>query len=256
MLTRAQINHIRQLSESHYRQQSGLFVAEGLKTVRELLYSPIETVAVYATQEHSGLPWLTRFGNLVHMVHEHEMQKLSKLQTPPGILAVCRIPEHQPDASTLTNTLTIALDGISDPGNMGTIIRTAEWFGVEYVFCSLDSADPWQPKVVQSAMGSLFRTKMIRTDLALLIRQAIEREILIYGAVMNGTSIWDAPLKCNGSLLIIGSESHGIRQALQGMIAKPLTIPRHSGSVTESLNAGIAAAVILSAFRRQNKIID
>ncbi len=250
MLTRAQITHLRKLGDGQYRQLTGLFVAEGLKTVQELLHSPIETNAVYCTDEQASHRWLSIFGNKVHIVRERDMQQISQLRTPPGILAECKIPQTQPESIPNEEEFALALDGISDPGNMGTIIRTAEWFGVKQIFCSTDSADPWQPKVVQSAMGSLFRTRVIRTDLFSLLSQIKLRNGMIYGAVMEGKPLYEVPLKTAGSVLVIGSESHGIRPGLSVMINIPVTIPRASGSFTESLNAGVAAAILLSEFKR------
>lgn len=250
MLTRAQITHLRKLGDGQYRQETGLFVAEGLKTVQELLHSPIETNAVYCTEEQASHHWLAMFGNKVHIVRERDMQQISQLRTPPGILAECKIPQVHPLSIQLEEEFALALDGISDPGNLGTIIRTAEWFGVKQIFCSTDSADPWQPKVVQSAMGSLFRTRIVRTDLFLLLSQIKLRNGMIYGAVTEGKPLYEVPLKTEGSVLVIGSESHGIRPHLSEIITIPVTIPRASGSYTESLNAGVAAAILLSEFKR------
>lgn len=253
MLTRAHISHLRKLGDAKYRQETGLFVAEGLKTVHELLSSSIETLAVYYTKAHQPQGWLSEFGNRLVPVSERDMALMSQLKTPPGLLAECRIPVYPSDEISLENELTLILDGISDPGNLGTIVRTAEWFGVSTIFCSADSADPWQPKVVQSAMGSLFRARITRCDLQLILKQIKERNGLIYGAMMEGRSIFEAPLKTEGSALVIGSESHGIRPAVQRWIDLAINIPRAGGSLTESLNAAVATAIIISEFKRSKQ---
>lgn len=250
MLTRAQIAHIRRLGDTAYRHQTGLFIAEGLKTLHELIQSPIEIKSVYFTEPQSTQQGLSLLGNKGYIVRERDMQQMSQLRTPPGILAECRIPSYQPNLDALADNLTLALDGIADPGNMGTIIRTAEWFGVKEIFCSDDCADPWQPKVVQSAMGSLFRIRIFRTNLTALIQRAKAENILVYGAVLDGKPLYEAPLKDQGTMLIIGSESHGIRPGPAELIDLPLTIPRAMSSRAESLNAGIAAAILLAEFKR------
>ncbi len=253
MLSRNQIAHLRKLTDSQYRQETGLFIAEGNKIVRELLQSPIEIIAVYCTSEQTDQRWLALFGVKVQTISDREMQQISHLRTPPGILAECRIPSFGNEKPELHQGLSLALDGIADPGNLGTIIRTAEWFGVRHLYCSADSADPWQPKVVQSAMGSLFRIRVVRTDLSKLIRLAKEMNFTVYGALMDGKSHHDIPLKAEGSMLVIGSESHGIRESILQMIDVPVTIHRAVGSMTESLNAGIAAAILLSEFERSKQ---
>lgn len=250
MLTRNHITHLRKLGDSQYRQETGLFIAEGHKIVQELLQCSIETIAVYCTQEQTDQRWLALFGDKVRTIREREMQQISQLRTPPGILAECRIPSLGNEKVKLEKGLSLVLDGIADPGNMGTIIRTAEWFGVRQLYCSADSADPWQPKVVQSAMGSLFRIRIIRTDIIKLIGLAKEMNFTVYGALMDGRSHYDIPLKADASMLVIGSESHGIREGLLPLIDVPVTIRRAAGSMTESLNAGIAAAILLSEFER------
>ncbi|MBK9290135.1 MAG: RNA methyltransferase [Bacteroidetes bacterium] len=250
MLTRAQIQHLRRLGDSRYRNETRRFVAEGVKSVSELVHSRVDTVSVYCTEAQSAHRWLSRFGDKVHVVREREMQQISQMQTPPGILAECRIPEYSSDGLRFDENICLLLDGIADPGNLGTIVRTAEWFGVKHIFCSPDSADPWQPKVVQSAMGSLFRSHIIRTDSTAVIQQARLQNAIIYGAVMDGKSIYEAPIKPEGALLVIGSESHGIRPELQRNLDLRLTIPRAADSLAESLNAGIAAAILLAEFSR------
>ena len=171
------------------------------------------------------------------------MEQMSGQDTPPGILAVVKIPQ-QGEIKT-TSRLVLALDGIANPGNMGTLIRTAEWFGIRDVVCSMDCVEFWNPKTVQATMGSLFRMKIWKTDLASYLQQAKKEGEAIYGALLEGEDLFRMPTQPEG-ILVIGSESHGIRANILPCITHPITIPRASGSMTESLNAAVAGAIIIA----------
>ena len=240
MITKNTIKQIASLRQQKFRKELGLFVVEGRKMVEELLRSDFKTVGLYATEaflaEHSS------FAN-AESVSEVQMQQMSSLDTPPGILAVVKIPE-QGDIKT-TSRFVLALDGIANPGNMGTLIRTAEWFGICDVVCSMDCVELWNFKTVQATMGSLFRMNLWKTDLPAYLHQAQGEGKAIYGALLDGEDLFQMKEKPEG-VIVIGSESHGIRDGVQPFLTHPITIPRRGGSATESLNAAVAGGIIIA----------
>ena len=240
MITKNTIKQIASLRQQKYRKVLGLFVVEGRKMVEELLHSEFETVGLYATEAFVGSH--PAFAN-AEPVSEVQMEQMSGQDTPPGILAVVKIPQ-QGEIKT-TSRLVLALDGIANPGNMGTLIRTAEWFGIHDVVCSSDCVELWNPKTVQATMGSLFRMKVWSTDLPAYLKQAKADGKAIYGALLDGQNLFQMQAKPEG-ILVIGSESHGIRTDVLPCITHPITIPRVDGSMTESLNAAVAGAVLMA----------
>ena len=202
----------------------------------------MDTTAVYATerfqQEHGF------HDERLETVSELQMEQMSSFDTPPGILAVARIPKQD---NIQHEGMMLALDGIANPGNMGTIIRTAEWFGVKNIVCSEDCVEIWNPKVIQATMGSLFRMNVVSTDLESYLRAAKEQGKAVYGALLEGENIFRKS-QWNEGIIVIGSESHGIRSNILPLITHPITIPRAEGSVTESLNASMATGIILANY--------
>ena len=244
MITKNTIKQIASLRQQKFRKELGLFVVEGRKMVEELLHSDFETVGLYVTEAFlSDHPVFAE----ADITSEVQMEQMSGQDTPPGILAVVRIPK-QGEIKT-SSQFTLALDGIANPGNMGTIIRTAEWFGIHDVVCSNDCVELWNPKVVQATMGSLFRVKVWRTDLATWLQKAKSEGKAIYGALLEGENLFQLKGKPQG-IIAIGSESHGIRAEVLPNITHPVTIPRADGSVTESLNAAVAAAIFMAEMTR------
>lgn len=240
MITKNTIKQIASLRQQKFRKELGLFVVEGRKMTEELLQSNFETVGLYATE--AFLADHPAFAN-AEIVSEVQMDQMSGQDTPPGILAVVKIPQ-QSEIKT-TSQLVLALDGIANPGNMGTLIRTAEWFGIHDVVCSSDCVELWNPKTVQATMGSLFRMKVWSTDLPAYLKQAKADGKAIYGALLDGQNLFQMQAKPEG-ILVIGSESHGIRADVLPCITHPITIPRVDGSMTESLNAAVAGAVLMA----------
>lgn len=245
-MTRQQLKRIQSLQYKKFRKAHGLFIVEGLKMVQELLRSQFIVEHLIVSQSWKNENANTTFDtSAAEVISDKEYKPLSNFTTPPGILAVARIPENTP-ASFEIEELVLVLDGVSDPGNMGTIIRTAEWFGVQAIICSADSTDVWQPKVVQATMGSIFRIPVFQTDLPAFF-DSLDKDIPIYGALLEGQNLFSTKFeRQKPALLVIGSESHGIREAVKAFITDPLTIPAHSSSEAESLNASVATAVILS----------
>ena len=240
MLSKNTIKQIASLRQQKYRRELGLFVVEGRKITEELLHSGFETVGLYATE--TFLADYPAFAD-AEIATEVQMQQMSGLETPPGILAVVKIPQ-QGEIKT-TSRLVLALDGIANPGNMGTLIRTAEWFGLNDIVCSEDCVELWNPKVVQATMGSLFRVRIWKTNLTAFLQKAEGEGKAVYGALLEGEDLFQLQTKPKG-ILVIGSESHGIRPAVLPCITHPVTIPRAGGSATESLNAAVAGAILMA----------
>ena len=240
MLTKNTIKQIASLKQQKFRKELGLFVVEGRKMTEELLHSDFEIVGLYATEA-----FLTDYPAFseAETVTEVQMQQMSGQDTPPGILSVVKIPQ-QGEIKT-TSRLILALDGIANPGNMGTLIRTAEWFGIHDIVCSKDCVELWNPKVVQATMGSLFRVKVWESDLAIYLHHAKDEGKSIYGALLDGENLFQMQAKPEG-ILVIGSESHGIRADVLPCITHPVTIPRVDDSMTESLNAAVAGAILMA----------
>ena len=230
MITKNTIKQIASLRQQKFRKELGLFVVEGRKMTEELLHSDFETVGLYATE--AFLAENPSFSD-AEVVSEMQMEQMSGLDIP-----------QQGEIKT-SSKLVLALDGIANPGNMGTLIRTAEWFGIHDVVCSMDCVELWNPKTVQATMGSLFRMKVWKTNLADYLHQAQSEGKAVYGALLEGENLFQMKLKTEG-VLVIGSESHGIRADVLPCITHPVTIPRVGGSATESLNAAVAGAILMA----------
>jgi TrmH family RNA methyltransferase len=251
MLSNNRISFVKSLQQKKYRAEHGLFVAEGDKLVREYLQSTLEIEAVYASTD-----WLQRNGILIKShtdsagATEKDLSRMSSLVTAPEVLAVVRIPEYTIKTEECSRGLFLVLDGIRDPGNLGTIIRTADWFGVNRIIVSEDTAEPWNPKVVQSSMGSLTRVKIVTRNLEEFFAEA--KHPNVYGTFMEGESVYKSDLQTNG-FIVIGNESNGIRESLFPFITKKISVPAYNSGVNrpESLNAAIAAALVLGEFRRR-----
>lgn len=244
MITKNTIKQVASLKQQKFRKELSLFVVEGRKMVEELLRSNLKTDGLYATE--AFLSENPAFSS-AEIVTETQMEQMSGQDTPPGILAVVHIPEQ--GEIVPTSRIILALDGIANPGNMGTLLRTAEWFGIHDMVCSTDCVEPWNPKVVQATMGSLFRVKVWKTDLKTFLQQSQTHGKAIYGALLQGENLFKMKGNKEG-ILLIGSESHGIREEILPYITHPITIPRASGSQTESLNAAVAGAILMAEMTR------
>jgi len=264
MLSQNQIKQITALKVKKYRDEFGLFVAEGHKLVMELINSPFKVTGIYAS-----VPWmlanLPLIGEKKIPIIEtlpREMERISFLSTPSPVLAVIEIPEeHIPESNRapirlpVPDDLCIALDDIRDPGNLGTIIRVADWFGITTVFCSTTSVDLFNPKVVQATMGSIARVNVAYADLRRLMVE-LSGEIPVYGTCTDGENLYGQTLT-PGGIILVGSESRGITTELLPFVSKKITIPSFEPPVTgkaESLNASIATAIVCAEFRRQSSM--
>jgi TrmH family RNA methyltransferase len=244
MLVKSQVKYIQSLGQKKSRDEAGLFIAEGPKIVDELLLEiPSLFTAVYAVPE-----WIeTHRGRLpealITEVSDDELGKISQLATPNQVLAVIRKMEAPASIAT-ANRIVLALDTIQDPGNLGTIVRIADWFGVEQVVCSRDCADIYNPKVVQSTMASIARVQLLYTDLPSWL--GAQQGTRIYAAQLDGQDITQMK-KIEEGIIIIGNESRGISEAVQQIVNVKITIPRVGKA--ESLNAAVATGIILSHLR-------
>ena len=234
-----------------FREQLGLFMAEGSTNVLDFLKSNIEVEALYATKEWIGEN--NRHLNKVDIteVSAKELKKISKLKNPSEVLAVFKTPDNVvPNLHEVKETI-LMLDDMRDPGNLGTIIRTADWFGIRHIICSPDTVDAYNPKVVQASMGSLSRVQIHYQNLEKVIKSKPDY-LKVFGAVLDGDNIADVA-KPNHGIILIGSEAHGISKKLFPLIDKKITIPNTpspDGSKVESLNASIATAIICYEFRK------
>ncbi len=241
MLSKSKTKYIQTLGQKKFRDEEGLFIAEGPKIVHDLLEEKAVTIkAIYALKE-----WIDdnikRAGSAeIVEITAIELEKISQLKTPNKVVAVVQ----QFDTETkivAKNKIILALDGIQDPGNMGTIIRIADWFGVEQIVCSNDSADIYNSKVVQSTMGSIARVKVFYTNLEQWLRE--QEGISIYATTLEGKDIGSMK-KIKEGIIIFGNESKGISSAIMNCCTDKITIPKKGKA--ESLNAGVAAGIILS----------
>lgn len=237
MISKNQIKFVRQLEQKKYRKKEGLFVAEGPKVVGDLLRAGFKAHTIFATNE-----WDSQ-GQTFQEVSDEELRRVSFLQHPQRVLALFFIPtESVPSVSSLS----LALDDVQDPGNLGTIIRIADWFGIDTIYCSENTADAWSPKVVQATMGSIARVNIIYTDLQELISKA---QVPVYGTLLDGQDIYTQELSKEG-IIVMGNEGNGISAPIRKLINRRLLIPQfHEGP--ESLNVAIATAITCSEFRRR-----
>ena len=246
MLTKGAIKLIQSLKDKKNRQQHGLFLVEGTKTVMELLASKITVKSLFATDEwisfHKSL--LKNISNL-EIVSEKELKQISNLVTPQQVIALACIPNYSFDQKELANNFSIALDEIQDPGNLGTIIRIADWYGIKNIICSKNCADVYSPKVIQATMGSFMRVNVFYADLKSFFEE--QNKLPVYGAVMNGENLYTTSISANG-ILLIGNEGSGISDELLTFVTHPITIPKIGDA--ESLNASIATAIICDAWAR------
>ena len=244
MISKNQLKFIRQLEQKKYRRREGLFVAEGTKVVGDLLqrYRP---EAVFATAD-----WQAPAGITPQLVTDDELRRISFLQHPQQVLALFPLPSVNSLPSSVNSELSLALDGVQDPGNLGTIIRIADWFGISTIICSEDTVDAWNPKVVQATMGSIARVNIIYNNL-LEFLDSLPADFPVYGTFLDGDNIYTQELTHEG-LIIMGNEGNGISDAVRAKVNRRLLIPDfHQGETADSLNVAIATAITCSEFRRR-----
>ena len=240
MVSKNQIKLITSLQQKKYRIANKMFFAEGIKAVNELLTSNFELVNIYTTlNDFTSVP-----SDKKTIISESDLKKISALATPNTCLAVFYMPAEKP---IISSGLIVALDSIRDPGNMGTIIRLCDWFGVEQILCSKETVDIYNPKVVQATMGSITRVNVSYID---LISYLSTVTIPVFGTFMDGENIYQSSLPSEG-IIVMGNEANGISKEVESAVKSRLSIPRF-GTVqkTESLNVATATGIILSEFKR------
>ena len=255
MISKNQIKLIRSLELKKNRRRENLFVAEGPKVVGDLLQAGYVPHSIFSTTVRPDAQLIT----------DEELRRISFLQHPQEVLALFQIPQssdflHQPSSithqpSSITHqppSLALALDGVQDPGNVGTIIRIADWFGIDTIYCSPDTADVYNPKVVQATMGSIAHVHIIYCDLLELFAHC---QCPVYGTLLDGKNIYEQPLSAAG-IIVMGNEGNGISEAIRQHVTHRLLIPNyHTGDHTaESLNVAIATAITCAEFKRRTTL--
>ena len=240
MVSKNQIKLITSLQQKKYRIANKLFFAEGVKGIQELLDSDFELDHLYTTQ--NDFDEVSK--EMKTIISENDLKKITALATPNSCLAVFKMPTEKP---VLETGLIVALDSIRDPGNLGTILRLCDWFGIQQVLCSKETVDVYNPKVVQATMGSIARVNINYIDLNAFLATT---KLPIFGTFMDGSNIYKSELPKQG-IIIMGNEANGISTELEKLVTSRLTIPRFGNlQKTESLNVATATAIVLSEFRR------
>lgn len=238
MLSKNQIKYIKRLGQKKFRLQERSFVVEGVKTINELLQSHLKLHQLYTTES------INSNAKTENLITESDLKRISFLKTPNTALAVFKMPEFKP---VHDNALIVALDNVRDPGNLGTIIRLCDWFGVKDLVCSKQTVDCYNPKVLQATMGSITRVNVSYLDLDMFLN---DTEVPVFGAYMDGDIVYKNALPKQG-VLVMGNEANGISKTIEQHITKRITIPRFGEiQATESLNVATATAILLSEFRR------
>ncbi|MGC4234790.1 MAG: RNA methyltransferase [Niabella sp.] len=243
MLNKSEVKYIQSLSQKKFRDEAGAYLIEGPKITEEALASrQVKINKVYALEEWADNHAASYPDVKIQIVSAFELQKISQLKTANQVLVVAEMPAN--NFRFKKHLLSLALDGIQDPGNLGTIIRIADWFGIEQIICSKDCADAFSPKVVQATMGSIFRVELLYTDLDSWMD--VQPDTCFYGAALNGTPLKKVSGLDNG-VIVIGNESKGIRSDIMEKVNQKITIEKWGAA--ESLNAAVATGIILSHVR-------
>lgn len=244
MISKNQLKNLSAYRHQKFCDQEGLFVVEGVKMVDEALAANVAVRTLCATSEwiatHPGLDAIE--------VSADDLSRLSGLKTPNQVWALCGRDSLRPVCAA-ASPVVLALDHVQDPGNLGTIIRTADWFGIRRIVCSPDTVSCFNPKVVQSTMGALFRTEILYADLP---QWLAECGLPVCGALLHGDDVYHTELPADGAVLVMGNESKGISPEVEAFVTRRLLIPNLGGSC-ESLNVGIAAGILMSEFARRRQ---
>jgi TrmH family RNA methyltransferase len=245
MLSKSQISFIKSLHQKKYRNENGLFLIEGIKSINEFINSNYQIHSIYGVSQYLAMLQKNSANIKLFEVNNVELEKISTLKTPQGILALVHLPKQGViDIAKLKNNFSLVLDDVQDPGNLGTIIRTADWFGINNIICSEHTVDAYNPKTVQSTMGSLCRVNIFYTNLLQFLNAV---KMPVFGALLSGENIYKVNWPQEG-LILLGNEGHGISNDLTVKITTPVTIPRIGEA--ESLNVAVSAAIFCSEIGR------
>ena len=250
MLSKNTLKLITSLEQKKYRKESGLFVAEGGKTVNDLIDCGFVAEKVIATREWLDTHTLHGRHDVIE-VTEEELRRASFLRAPQGVLTLFRQPSYTLDHEAPAKRLCLALDNVQDPGNLGTIVRLADWFGIEEVYCSTGSADIYNPKCIQATMGAVGRVKVFYTELPEFLSK-VKENAPVYGTFLDGEDLYDKQLETNG-IILMGNEGNGISKECAQHVNERLFIPNYPAGreTSESLNVSTATAIICGEFRRR-----
>ena len=243
-MIKADIQYVRSLADKRQRDLDRVFIAEGDKLIGEILDSGLRIKKIYALDGH--------FDGKAETVSPKEMERISQLKTASTSLAIVEQPRHRTPATAPSDKLSLALDGVQNPGNLGTIIRLADWFGIEDIFCSELSADCYNPKVVQATMGAILRVRVHYLPLADFLKRTAAEATPIYGTMLDGENIYDAEL-CNHGVIVMGNEGRGVSQECAAAFTHKLLVPTYpeSRQGSESLNVAMATGIVCAEFRRR-----
>ena len=254
MLSKRVTKVVQNLEKKKFREKYNLYKVEGNKLVQELLQTSYLKVDILIATS----AWIEQYSPIngvreIIEVDEKEMCSISNFQSAPEVIALVEIPKIEINEIEIESSLSIILNGIQDPGNFGTIMRVADWFGIKNIFCDTDCASAYNPKAIQSSMGAVFRVKVHYVDLIDLINKYSHKNFKRYGTFLNGQSIYRTTLEQQG-FIVTGNEGHGISPTLEPLITDRLTIPSFAQNElsTESLNVGVATGIILSEFKRNS----
>lgn len=240
MIVKNQIKLIKSLHQKKYRNQHGLFFVEGPKVVKELLNSDFETHMIYATEQE----FIDVSKEKQELISESELKKISALATPNNVLGIFKIPIVK---KIDFQDWIVVLDDVRDPGNLGTIIRLCDWFGIRHLVCSSNTVDCYNPKTLQATMGSISRVNVGYTNLPNFLSNM---NVPIYGAFMEGETVYKLKLPSSG-ILVMGNEAKGISEEVKTYVSKKMSIPQFGKQITESLNVATASAILLNEIRRR-----
>lgn len=251
MLSKHLTNVIQNLEKKKFREKYNLFKVEGEKLVQELLLSDmtIDTLLARPSWIERNIKNIRQYNTIE--VNEIEMGRISNFKSLPEVIALAQIPvkEHSPEE--VKNELSVVLNGVQDPGNIGTILRLSDWFGIRNIFCDHDCANIFNPKSVQASMGAIFRVNVFYLDLVEFIPRFVDQDFPCYGAFLEGENIYRTDLRTKG-FIVMGNEGNGISPEIERFVTRKITIPNFACGPysTESLNVGVATGIILSEFKR------
>lgn len=249
-MEKSKIKLIKGLGTKRGRSDAGLFIVEGVKMVEELIASDFTVCEIFYTERCDISKITLDSGCVVQQIAPSQMERVSQLSTPSSILALVKLPQRK-GAPLRKGELYMALDGVQDPGNMGTIIRICDWYGIRTIYASHESADIFNPKVVQATMGAITRVQVVYCDLLELLSQASQQGITTYTTALDGGNIYDTELSKDG-VIIMGNEGHGVSEAVQKASSAKLYLPSYpADNICESLNVGVATAITVAEFRRR-----
>lgn len=251
MFSKNKIKYINSLSLKKNRKKEGLFIAEGKKTVEDLLSGNYKIEELYISEDFEFDHPLKDNIQIVTVDFE-SIRKISQTKNPQGILAIVRIPKQEINYKEISSSLCIFLDDIQDPGNLGTIVRLANWFGISHIICSNESVDVYNPKVVQATMGSLAGVNIYYLDPGTFFKKLESFDLPVYGTYLEGANIYETELTEKG-IIVLGNEANGISENVSQFVTKKLNIPSYNKerTKTESLNIAIAASLVCAEFKRK-----